>query len=57
MWDVFCGDIDGVLVVPRAIACDILVRAEEITKKGDTFDWLQPGKINNGAPDAEHTLR
>ena len=28
--DVILGDIDGVEVVPRDIACEVLVRAEEI---------------------------
>lgn len=28
--DVIFGDIDGVIVIPRAIAYDVLVRAEKI---------------------------
>lgn len=43
--DVVLGDIDGVLVVPRAIACDVLVRAEEIkaTEK-KIFGWVAEGQ-------------
>lgn len=43
--DVVLGDIDGVVVVPRDIACDVLLRAEEI-KRNETkiFSWVAAGK-------------
>lgn len=43
--DVILGDIDGVLVVPREIAYDVLVRAEEI-KANETkiFGWVAEGQ-------------
>ena len=42
--DVILGDIDGVLVVPRAIAYDVLVRAEEIKKnEKKIFGWVHNG--------------
>lgn len=36
------GDIDGVLVVPRVMAYDVLVRAEE-TRENEkkTFGWVK----------------
>ena len=39
------GDIDGVLVVPRAIAYEVLLRAEEI-KSNETkiFGWVAEGQ-------------
>lgn len=43
--DVVLGDIDGVLVVPRAIAYDVLVRAEEIRANEKTiFGWVAEGQ-------------
>lgn len=43
--DVILGDIDGVLVVPRAIAYEVLLRAEEI-KSNETkiFGWVAEGQ-------------
>lgn len=42
--DVVLGDVDGVLVVPRDIAYDVLVRAEEIKNNEKLiFGW-----VNNG---------
>jgi 4-hydroxy-4-methyl-2-oxoglutarate aldolase len=42
--DVILGDIDGVLVVPRNIAYDILVRAEEIKEnEKKIFGWVKAG--------------
>lgn len=42
--DVLFGDIDGVVVVPRAVAYDVLVRAEEI-QRGETEirAWVDSG--------------
>ncbi len=43
--DVVLGDIDGVLVVPRTIAFDVLVRAEEIkANEKKIFGWVAEGK-------------
>lgn len=43
--DVVLGDIDGVVVVPRAIAYEVLVRAEEIkTNEEQIFGWVAEGK-------------
>ena len=43
--DVVLGDIDGVLVVPRDIACDVLLRAEEIKANEKTiFGWVAEGQ-------------
>ncbi|MGZ0657254.1 RraA family protein [Coraliomargarita sp. W4R53] len=43
--DVVLGDIDGVLVVPRAIAYDVLVRAEEIREnEKKIFGWVAEGQ-------------
>lgn len=43
--DVVLGDIDGVLVVPRKIAYDVLVRAEEIkTNEKKIFGWVAEGQ-------------
>jgi regulator of RNase E activity RraA len=42
--DVVLGDIDGVLVVPRAIAYDVLIRAEEIKEnEKKIFGWVADG--------------
>lgn len=43
--DIILGDIDGVLVVPRAIACEVLVRAEEIkSNEKKIFGWVAEGQ-------------
>jgi len=43
--DVVLGDIDGVLVVPREIAFDVLVRAEEIkANEKKIFGWVAEGQ-------------
>lgn len=43
--DVILGDIDGVLVVPRDIAYDVLVRAEEIREnEKKIFGWVREGQ-------------
>jgi 4-hydroxy-4-methyl-2-oxoglutarate aldolase len=43
--DIILGDIDGVLVVPRAIAYDVLLRAEEIRENEKViFGWVREGK-------------
>lgn len=43
--DIVLGDIDGVLVVPRAIAYDVLVRAEEIkSNEKKIFSWVNEGQ-------------
>ena len=43
--DVVLGDIDGVLVVPRDIAHDVLLRAEEIkANEKKIFGWVAEGQ-------------
>jgi len=43
--DVIVGDIDGVLVVPRDIACQVLLRAEEIlNNEKKIFGWVREGQ-------------
>jgi 4-hydroxy-4-methyl-2-oxoglutarate aldolase len=43
--DVVLGDVDGVLVVPRDIAYDVLVRAEEINEnEKKIFGWVKEGQ-------------
>jgi regulator of RNase E activity RraA len=43
--DVVLGDIDGVLVVPREIAFDVLVRSEEIREnEKKIFGWVNEGQ-------------
>lgn len=43
--DVVLGDIDGVVVVPRALAYDVLVRAEEIrANEKKIFGWVAEGQ-------------
>lgn len=43
--DVVLGDIDGVLVVPREIAYDVLLRAEEIREnEKKIFSWVHSGE-------------
>lgn len=42
--DIIFGDIDGVLCVPREIAYDVLVRAEEIeSNENEIFSWIEKG--------------
>ncbi len=42
--DVIVGDIDGVICVPREIAWDVLVRAEEIREnEKKIFSWVHAG--------------
>lgn len=43
--DVILADIDGVVVVPREIACEVLVRAEEIrVNEKKIFGWVAEGQ-------------
>jgi regulator of RNase E activity RraA len=43
--DVVVGDIDGVLVVPRDIAYDVLLRSEEIKEnEKKIFGWVKEGQ-------------
>ncbi len=43
--DVVLGDVDGVLVVPREIAYDVLIRAEEIREnEKKIFGWVKEGQ-------------
>lgn len=43
--DVIMGDIDGVLVVPRDLAFDVLIRAEQIIEnEKKIFGWVHEGK-------------
>lgn len=43
--DIILGDIDGVVVVPRDIAFDVLVRAEEIkANEKKIFSWVAEGQ-------------
>ncbi|WP_420149304.1 RraA family protein [Spirosoma sp.] len=43
--DIILGDIDGVLVVPRGIAYDVLKRAEEIIANEKLiFNWVHEGQ-------------
>jgi regulator of RNase E activity RraA len=43
--DVVMGDIDGVLVIPRDIAYDVLIRAEEIRENEEKlFCWVKNGE-------------
>ena len=42
--DVVLGDIDGVLIVPRDIAYDVLIRAEEIREnEKKIYCWVHSG--------------
>jgi len=46
--DVVLGDIDGVLVVPRDIAYNVLIRSEEIKKNEQTiYKWVKDGQTVN----------
>ncbi|MGV8090556.1 MAG: RraA family protein [Mangrovibacterium sp.] len=43
--DVVVGDVDGVLVIPRALAYEVLVRAEEIKEnEKKIFGWVKEGQ-------------
>lgn len=43
--DIILGDVDGVLVVPRGIAYEVLVRAEEIREnEKKIFGWVHEGQ-------------
>lgn len=43
--DIILGDIDGVLVVPRDVAYDVLIRAEEIREnEKKIFNWVHEGQ-------------
>ena len=43
--DIILGDIDGVLAVPRDIAYDVLIRAEEIREnEKKIFGWVKEGQ-------------
>ncbi len=43
--DVVLGDVDGVLVVPRELACAVLIRAEEIkSNEKKIFGWVAQGQ-------------
>ena len=43
--DVVLGDVDGVLTVPRDVAYDVLVRAEEIKEnEKKIFGWVKEGQ-------------
>ena len=43
--DVVLGDVDGVLIVPRDIAYDVLLRAEEIIEnEKEIFGWVAEGQ-------------
>ena len=43
--DIIMGDIDGVLCVPRDIAWDVLLRAEEIREnEKKIFSWVNSGE-------------
>lgn len=42
--DIIFGDIDGVLCVPREIAYDVLIRAEQIEQnENEIFKWVRSG--------------
>ncbi|HSF53967.1 MAG TPA: hypothetical protein VLA71_09460, partial [Algoriphagus sp.] len=43
--DLVMGDVDGVLVVPREIAYEVLLRAEEIKEnEKKIFGWVKEGQ-------------
>jgi regulator of RNase E activity RraA len=43
--DIILGDVDGVLCVPRNLACDVLTRAEEIkANEKKIFGWVAEGR-------------
>jgi regulator of RNase E activity RraA len=42
--DIIFGDIDGVVVVPRDVACEVLLRAEEIKEnEKEIKKWIRDG--------------
>ncbi|GHB92458.1 RraA family protein [Cerasicoccus arenae] len=42
--DVVFGDIDGAIIIPRAIAYDVLIRAEEIVaSENELIEWVKSG--------------
>lgn len=42
--DILFGDVDGVLVVPRAVACDVLLQAEGVHKEEQVYkQWIDDG--------------
>ena len=42
--DIIVGDVDGIVVVPRNIAYDILIRAEQFrVNENEIFDWVHQG--------------
>lgn len=42
--DVIFGDVDGVLAVPRRIACDVLLEAEAVNKDEQFYkEWIDQG--------------
>ena len=46
--DIIFGDIDGVIVVPQEIACEVLARAEEIRdSESDIKKWIKSGLSPN----------
>jgi len=46
--DVIFGDIDGVIVIPRALAYEVLLRAEEIRDGETTLKrWVREGMTPN----------
>jgi regulator of RNase E activity RraA len=50
--DVIFGDIDGVIVIPRIVACDVLIRAEEISKnENEIKKWIANGMSPNEVVD------
>ncbi len=43
--DIVMGDIDGVLIIPRRIAYEVLIRAEEIKEnEKKIFSWVKEGQ-------------
>ncbi|WP_339867027.1 RraA family protein [uncultured Algoriphagus sp.] len=43
--DIILGDVDGVLVIPRELAYDVLIRSEEIREnEKKIFGWVQEGQ-------------
>ena len=43
--DIVLGDVDGVLIVPRDNAYDVLLRAEEIKRnEKKIFSWVHEGQ-------------
>ncbi len=43
--DIVMGDIDGVVIVPRDLACEVLLRAEEMKRnEKKIFSWVAAGE-------------